>query len=64
MEKKISKMILNRSLKCGNIFMHVEEAPIEENEIILDMNNKDNNNIPIAKLIINLQLEQKKVQKI
>ena len=21
-------------LKCGNIFMHVEEAPIEENEIV------------------------------
>ena len=47
--KKISKMILNRSLKCGNIFMHVEEAPIEDNEII-NMNNKDNNNIPIAKI--------------
>ena len=34
--KKISKLILNKSLKCGNIFMHVEEAPIEENKITLD----------------------------
>ena len=57
--KKISKMILNRSLKCGNIFMHVEEAPIEENEIILDMNNKDNNNIPIAKINYKSSIEQK-----
>ena len=48
--KKISKLILNKSLKCGNIFMHVEEKPIEENEIILDMNNKDNNGIPFAKI--------------
>ena len=61
--KKISKMILNRSLKCGNIFMHVEEAPIEENEIILDMNNKDNNNIPIAKINYKSSIEAKKSAK-
>ena len=61
--KKISKMILNKSLKCGNIFMHVEEAPIEENEIILDMNNKDNNNIPIAKINYKSSIGAKKSAK-
>ena len=61
--KKISKMILNKSLKCGNIFMHVEEAPIEDNEIILDMNNKDDNNIPIAKINYKSSIDAKKSAK-
>ena len=61
--KKISKMILNKSLKCGNIFMHTEEAPIEENEIILDMNNKDDNNIPIAKINYKSSIDAKKSAK-
>ena len=43
--------------------MHVEEAPIEENEIILDMNNKDNNNIPIAKINYKSSIEAKKSAK-
>ena len=61
--KKISKMILNKSLKCGNIFMHVEEAPIKDNEIILDMNNKDDNNIPIAKINYKSSIDAKKSAK-
>ena len=61
--KKISKMILNKSLKCGNIFMHVEEAPIEQNEIILDMNNKDESGIPIAKINYKSSIDAKKSAK-
>ncbi len=61
--KKISKMILNKSLKCGNIFMHVEEAPIEENEIILDMDNKDDNDIPIARINYRSSIDAKKSAK-
>jgi hypothetical protein len=61
--KKVSKLILNKSLKCGNIFMHVEEAPIEQNEIILDMNNKDENGIPIAKINYKSSINAKKSAK-
>ena len=39
--KKIANSILNRSLKCGNIFMHLEEDPIYDNKIVLDENNKN-----------------------
>jgi hypothetical protein len=61
--KKISKMIFNKSLKCGNIFMHVEEAPIEENEIILDINSKDDNDIPIAKINYKSSIDARKSAK-
>ena len=61
--EKISKMILNKSLKCGNIFMHVEEAPIEKNEIILDINNKDENGIPFAKINYKSSIDAKKSAK-
>ena len=53
----------NKSLKCGNIFMHVEEAPIEENEIILDMNSKDDNDIPIAKINYKSSIDARKSAK-
>ena len=44
--KKIAKKVFNKDLKCGNIFMHVEDHPSIQNEIKLDYQNKDDNNIP------------------
>ena len=61
--KKISELILKKSLKCGNIFMHVEEAPIEENEIVLDLDNKDDNGIPIPKINYKSSIDSKKSAK-
>jgi len=61
--KKISKLILNKSLKCGNIFMHVEEAPIEENKIILDFDNVDDNGIPLTKVNYQSSIDAKKSAK-
>ena len=57
--KKITKSILNKSLKCGNIFMHLEEDPIYDNEIVLDKNNKDLNQIPLAKIKYKSSLKSK-----
>ena len=48
--KKIAKKIFNKDLKCGNIFMNLEEEAIKENKITLHENIKDENNIPITKL--------------
>ena len=48
--KKVAKMIFNRDLKCGNIFMNLEEAPNEENKITLDNSNFDMNGTPITNL--------------
>jgi len=47
--KKIAHMVSKKSLKCGNIFMHVEDAPNENNRIILDKE-KDELGIPSVKL--------------
>lgn len=47
--KKIARMIFKKDLKCGNIFMHLEENPNENNKIILD-NKKDRFEIPTIKL--------------
>mgnify|MGYP001178785875 CR=1 FL=1 len=58
--KKIAKKILNKSLKCGNIFMHLEEDPIQENQIVLDPNNKDINKIPLVKIKYKSSLKSKK----
>jgi choline dehydrogenase-like flavoprotein len=58
--KKISKFLLNKSLKCGNIFMHLEEEPIYENQIILDETNKDPNGIPLPKIRYKSSLGSKK----
>ena len=57
--KKIAKSILNKSLKCGNIFMHLEEDPIYDNEIVLDKNNIDLNQIPLAKIKYKSSLKSK-----
>ena len=48
--KKIARNIFKKDLKCGNIFMHLEEEPKEENKITLDKKIKDENGIPITNL--------------
>jgi choline dehydrogenase-like flavoprotein len=47
--KKIAHMIFKRDLKCGNIFMQLEENPTENNKIVLDKK-KDKLGIPMTKL--------------
>jgi hypothetical protein len=47
--KKIARMVFNKDLKCGNIFMHLEEDPTENNKIVLDIE-KDKFEIPLVKL--------------
>lgn len=58
--KKIANMVFNKSLKCGNIFMHIEEKPIFENSINLSNKEKDPNNIPITKIIYKSSMDAKK----
>ena len=48
--KKISKSVFKKDLKCGNIFMHLEEPANKSNKIILDSNAKDKFEIPRVKL--------------
>ena len=48
--KKIAGKFFSKSLKCGNIFMHLEEEPNINNRITLDKT-KDEFGIPIVKLI-------------
>ena len=62
--KKISKLILNKRIKCGNIFMHIEEEAISGNKIVLDQNKKDAYGIPFAKLEYKSSLNSKKIAKI
>jgi len=47
--KKIAHVIFKKDLKCGNIFMHLEEDPTENNKIVLDTE-KDKFGIPLVKL--------------
>ena len=47
--KKIARSIFKKDLKCGNIFMHLEEDPTENNKIVLDIE-KDKFGIPLVKL--------------
>ena len=47
--KKIARMIFNKGLKCGNIFMNLEDDPNENNKIVLDKE-KDKFGIPMVKL--------------
>ena len=47
--KKIARMVLGKDLKCGNIFMNLEDDPNENNKIVLDKE-KDKFGIPIVKL--------------
>lgn len=48
--KKIAKSIFGKDLKCGNIFMNLEEPPKETNKIILDKKIIDKNGVPITNL--------------
>ena len=47
--KKIARMIFKKDLKCGNIFMNIEDDPNESNKIVLDKE-KDEFGIPKVKL--------------
>ena len=58
--KKIARMIFNKDLKCGNIFMNLEEPPNENNKITLDKKEKDFFEIPR----VNLFYKQSNVSKI
>ena len=48
--KKIARMLFDKDLKCGNIFLNLEEAPNKNNKIVLDKKLKDNNAIPISSI--------------
>jgi len=48
--KKIARSIFDKDLKCGDIFMNLEELPDEKNRIELDKNELDNNGVPITNL--------------
>ena len=48
--KKIARMLFRKDLKCGNIFMNLEEPPNFTNKIVLDKINKDSNGIPISNI--------------
>jgi hypothetical protein len=47
--KKIARMVFKKDLKCGNIFIQLEEDPTENNKIVLDIE-KDEFGIPMVKL--------------
>ena len=48
--KKIARSVFKKDLKCGNIFMHLEEPSSKNNKITLDENIKDKNGVPITNL--------------
>ena len=48
--KKIAHLIFKKDLKCGNIFMNIEEPGNKNNKIKLDPYEKDKFNIPIVNL--------------
>ena len=48
--KKIARSVFKKDLKCGNIFMHLEEPSNKNNKITLDENIKDENGVPITNL--------------
>ena len=48
--KKIARQLFNKDLKCGDIFLQVEEAPDQQNRVTLDILNKDSNGVPISDL--------------
>tara|TARA_E500000331_G_scaffold122319_1_gene119802 strand:+ start:478 stop:1890 length:1413 start_codon:yes stop_codon:yes gene_type:complete len=54
--KKISRSVFKKDLKCGNIFMQVEEPSNKNNKIMLDSFEKDKFNIPR----VNLHYKQSK----
>ena len=48
--KKITRKVFKKDLKCGNIFLQLEEKPKIDNRVTLHANLKDNLNVPITKL--------------
>ena len=48
--KKIARKIFSKDLKCGNIFLNLEEEAKESNQIQLHNKIRDNLNIPVTKL--------------
>lgn len=48
--KKIARSLFKKDLKCGDIFMNLEELPNVNNRIELDKNELDNNGVPITNL--------------
>ena len=48
--KKIARSVFKKDLKCGNIFMHLEEPSKKNNKITLDEKIKDENGVPITNL--------------
>ena len=48
--KKIARSAFKKDLKCGNVFLQLEEVPQIDNRIILHEKFRDNLDIPITKL--------------
>ena len=48
--KKIARKVFKKDLKCGNIFLQIEEEPKITNQIKLHPNLLDSLNVPITKL--------------
>ena len=48
--KKITRKVFKKDLKCGNIFLQIEEEPKETNQIKLHPNLQDSLGVPITKL--------------
>ena len=49
--KKIAHTVFKKDLKCGNIFMNLEEPPDKNNKIILNRKEKDKFDIPRVDLL-------------
>ena len=49
--KKIAHTIFKKDLKCGNIFMNLEEPPNKNNKIVLNHKKKDKFDIPRVNLL-------------
>ena len=48
--KKIARSVFKKDLKCGNIFMNLEEPALKNNKITLDNKERDKFDIPRVKL--------------
>jgi hypothetical protein len=48
--KKFANNIFKKNLKCGNVFMHIEDKPNKNNRIYLSKKNRDKFNIPVAEI--------------
>ena len=48
--KKIARSIFSKDLKCGNIFMNLEEPPSKNNKIVLDKIEKEDKELEILEI--------------